>query len=212
MATAAQIDANRANAQLSTGPVTAEGKARVAQNAVRHGLTAKNLVVREDEREELAALRDRLSAEIAPQGALECLAFDELLHAAWNLRRFRRIEAEASIGTLDDFTDPQAAAVLDRLGRYQARAQRAYTRALAELRALQTGRALRRARLEPDAAAEVPALADVEKLTKQTQSDTSARAVDLALKLVNTEGAALRNRLLHEYIDSPPRVSAGAQV
>ena len=155
MATAAQLTANRANARLSTGPATPEGKARVSKNALRHGLTARHLVIRDDEREEFTALQDSLSSELDPQGALEALAFNELLHAAWNLHRFRRIEAECSSGTPDDFTDPQTIAILDRLGRYQARAQRAYSRALQELRALQTNRALREAKLDEETAAEL---------------------------------------------------------
>ena len=38
MSSARKIEANRANAQASTGPRTAKGKARAAQNAHRHGL------------------------------------------------------------------------------------------------------------------------------------------------------------------------------
>ncbi len=44
MATAAQIDANRRNAQLSTGPRTDEGKNRVRRNAIKHGLAAFTIV------------------------------------------------------------------------------------------------------------------------------------------------------------------------
>ena len=133
MATPAQITANQSNAKLSTGPRTEEGKSRVAQNALRHGLTAKHLVVREDERETFEAFRSDLQSELDPQGAIELTTFEELLHAAWNLQRFRRLESEVCLGTLDDFTDPQTSAVLDRLSRYQSRAQLAYYKALSEI-------------------------------------------------------------------------------
>ena len=148
MATAAQITANQANAQHSTGPVTAEGKARTAHNALRHGLTAKHLVIRDDEREDFAIFQQSLLAELAPQVATETITFHEILHAAWNLQRFRRIEAEICTGRADDFASAETTATYDRLTRYQARAQHAYYRALAELRTLQTNRALRTVKLE----------------------------------------------------------------
>ena len=44
MATAAQIEANRRNAQKSTGPKTDEGKDRVRRNAVKHGMTARTIM------------------------------------------------------------------------------------------------------------------------------------------------------------------------
>jgi len=75
MATPAQIIANQQNAQSSTGPRTPEGKARVSQNAIKHGLTSKHLIIREDEQEEFAALQDLLLAELAPQGAIETIFF-----------------------------------------------------------------------------------------------------------------------------------------
>ena len=116
MATPAQNSANQANSHLSTGPRTVEGKARVSQIALRHGLTAKHLVIREDGHEDFVAFQDSLTAELNPQGAVETLTFNGLLHAAWNLQRYRRIESEASMGSIDDFTDPATTSILDRLG------------------------------------------------------------------------------------------------
>jgi hypothetical protein len=190
MATAAQITANQSNAQLSTGPRTEEGKDRVAANAVRHGLTARHLVIREDEREPFENLREALETELNPQGAIEQTTFEELLHAAWNLQRFRRLESEASLGTLDDFTDPQTTAVLDRLSRYQSRAQRAYYKALAELRILQTNRALRAVKLAEDIEPEVPAITDINHLTKQTHSEVTAEALKIAIDMMECESRA----------------------
>jgi hypothetical protein len=147
MSSPAQITANQVNALSSTGPRTAAGKARVSRNATRHGLTARHLVILDEDREEFTALEASLAQELDPQGALETITFQELLHAAWNLQRFSRIEAEISTGTAEDFTDPRVTLPLDRLSRYQARAQRAFYRAQAELRVLQTNRALRARKL-----------------------------------------------------------------
>ena len=204
MATAAQIIANQTNAQLSTGPKTAEGKAAVAQNAIRHGLTARNLVIREEEREEFAAFQEELSAELDPQGPIETITFHELLHAAWNLRRFRRLEAESSLGSIDDFTDPQTTAVLDRLSRYQSRAQRAYYRALAELRTLQTNRTLRQEKLGEEAAG-VPAITDINRLTKQTHSEVQSEAIKQAINMIEYETGILRLKAVQNRRAAKPQ-------
>ncbi len=44
MATAAQIEANRLNAQKSTGPKTVGGKTRARFNALKHGMTARTIM------------------------------------------------------------------------------------------------------------------------------------------------------------------------
>ncbi len=85
-------------------------------------------------------------------------------------------------------------AFLDRLSRYQSRAQRAYYRALAELRILQTNRALRAIKLSQEEEPAVPAIADINELTKQTQSEVTAKAIDMAVKLVNFESGVLLSR------------------
>ena len=45
MSTKRQIEANQRNALVSTGPVTTQGKALVSQNAVKHGIFAKDLLI-----------------------------------------------------------------------------------------------------------------------------------------------------------------------
>ena len=197
MSSPAQVSANQANAQRSTGPRTPQGKAAVAQNAIRHGLTARHLVIRPDEQEEFTTLQNSLLAELDPQGAVETVTFHELVHAAWSLHRFRRIEAQISDGGPADFLDAQTIAILDRLTRYQARSQRAYYKSLHELRALQTNRPLRPVKLDEQAAVETPAIADISELTKQaeltkqTHSAVTAEAINQAIHIVQYETDAL---------------------
>jgi hypothetical protein len=57
MASEAQIAANKANSQLSTGPTTPKGRAKSSMNSLKHGLRSKKV---EFQREESYAFEDRL--------------------------------------------------------------------------------------------------------------------------------------------------------
>ena len=168
MLSQAQQTANTSNAQLSTGPRTPEGKARSSQNALQHGLNARDLVIRADESEEFQLLQASLQDDLQPQGALEQDLFGQLLHAAWNLRRVRRLEADLARGPHDRLTDNSCDRAFTRFARHHARFERSYFRCLRELRALQTNRALR-AQLQPQPAAVLPALASITEMTKRTR-------------------------------------------
>lgn len=141
MSSPARQLANTSNAQLSTGPTTPEGKSRSSQNARNHGLTATQLVIAAEDRAEFDHFLADLQSEIRPQGQLQQILFDQLAASAWNLRRVRVMESEitAQPGFLDD---PDLAAKLDRIARHHTRIERAFHRALRELKALQTDAAL----------------------------------------------------------------------
>ncbi|MEO7145146.1 MAG: hypothetical protein ABI165_16740, partial [Bryobacteraceae bacterium] len=66
MTSAAQLDANRANAQFSTGPKTEAGKDASKNNAFKHGLTSKQIVLRSEDPEAFDQLRTGLIDEFSP--------------------------------------------------------------------------------------------------------------------------------------------------
>jgi hypothetical protein len=92
MASERQRNANRRNAQRSTGPNTDEGKARVAQNARRHGLLAREAVLPEEDPQDYLDLLAALHEEHRPLGPLEEFCVQEMASAQWRLRRLVRIE------------------------------------------------------------------------------------------------------------------------
>jgi len=73
MATAAQIEANRRNAQRSTGPKTDEGKARARCNALRHGMAALTIVpaLPQENPKRLEELTQEWDSDVQPQNAIE---------------------------------------------------------------------------------------------------------------------------------------------
>jgi hypothetical protein len=168
MSSAARAVANAANAQLSTGPRTEEGKARSSRNAVKHGLTAKQLVIAPGEEDEFAELHDSLLEQLAPEGALEMNLFNMIAHGAWNLNRFRTLEAQLMANGIDSLLDERTAKALDRLQRYAAANQRSYFVAMKQLQTVQNNRLLRRT-LDGHALDPLPELASLAEVAKQSQ-------------------------------------------
>jgi hypothetical protein len=94
MSTEKQIAANHRNAQLSTGPRTPDGKARSSLNALTHGLTAAQILIPSESADDFeshaASFRDRF----APVDSVESFLVDQMIVAAWRLRRTRFLESK----------------------------------------------------------------------------------------------------------------------
>jgi len=141
MASAAHITANRLNAQHSTGPRTAEGKARSSANGLKTGYCAKTLHVPDHLRAEFEAYRRDLIADTHPEGAIENEYFNRLMLHGWNLVRIRLSETQLSLDAAEAGRNPAADPELCLLTRYRRELEHAYDRAVKALRELQTQRA-----------------------------------------------------------------------
>jgi hypothetical protein len=93
MSSLRQIEANRRNARLSTGPVTEEGKKRSRQNALRHGLTAETVIDALEDAEDYAAFEMAVTADYDAQSAVERELVLRLASLLWRLRRATAIES-----------------------------------------------------------------------------------------------------------------------
>ena len=78
----AKVAANQANAQLSTGPKTDEGKARSAQNTLKHGLSSGEVFVKPEEIDTFHQFRQDYVDELRPAGPLEHELAAAVIHAA----------------------------------------------------------------------------------------------------------------------------------
>ena len=138
MATPAQVAANQANSQLSTGPKSPVTKARSSRNSFKHGLYAKALVLPGEDPAELEQLRASLRAEHQPANTTEDILVNELAENFWRIRRMREREAVAM--QPEDIQFWLESGLLVLVQRTMASAQREFHRALADLRRLQKDR------------------------------------------------------------------------
>ena len=152
----AKAEANRRNAQRSTGPRTPEGRAASSRNALRTGLATNTLTVMPGEsQDDLDELTDSVHAEWNPQGDHENFLVHQMISARWRLARLARWEdaaIEKAIEAPGWYTKSEARqwdaqpadrhvlstlgqknSIFDKLERYTRAAERAYSKAVREL-------------------------------------------------------------------------------
>lgn len=155
MASPLQFAANRRNAQFSTGPRTQAGKSASSRNSIKHNLTGTTFVILPGE--DIDAF-ERLSREYRdewkPKTPHEAFLVNGMVQVRWRLDRIARMEAEAfdqllNVPAADGKTDegalvalyPMRGQLLDKLQRYARDNERAYHRAVRELRAYRKAQA-----------------------------------------------------------------------
>lgn len=159
MASLAQMHANMANARKSTGPKTAEGKARSARNNFQHGFTLGLLTITAEEKPQFTQFEADLRSEIKPRGAFQEEAFQQFRDAYWRLRKITAaVHLLAAEYNEDPFVHPAAEAPLRQLTRYRAAAEMALYRSIHALQELQTAELNRALHLTEEESKSVPPL------------------------------------------------------
>ena len=126
MSTDHQIAANRANARLSTGPRTADGKARSAPNNLRHGLASGRLIISGENPADFDELVEGLRAEYNPATPTEDQLILRMAQHFWLSQRAIRLQNDAFLA---GYTPDKLALLL----RYQTSNDRGYHQCLATL-------------------------------------------------------------------------------
>ncbi len=117
----AQLAANRANAQKSTGPTSEAGKAKTRLNAVKTGLTGQTVLLPTDDAVAYQAHIDRHFKRYSPEGEQEQTLVQFLADTEWRLLRIAPLEAGVyALGRIEnpdlfpEETDPAAREALIR--------------------------------------------------------------------------------------------------
>ncbi|MCC6362637.1 MAG: hypothetical protein IT165_03885, partial [Bryobacterales bacterium] len=87
-----RAEASRINGAKSRGPVTPEGKARSSQNALKHGLASRAVVLFNESHEEYDALLLEYRTLYKPMDQYEADRVTDIVNARWRIRRIQRFE------------------------------------------------------------------------------------------------------------------------
>jgi hypothetical protein len=131
MSTQAQIAANHANAQLSTGPKTEEGRAASSKNHLSHGLTYRGgmfVLLPWESAQEFNQLVLNLKSEYGPQSQTEMILVERMAQHHWLRNRAQLFQSRCfqDDGSVDE---KRLALYL----RYQTTNERAFHKCLNDL-------------------------------------------------------------------------------
>jgi hypothetical protein len=90
MATIRQLNANRENAQLSTGPTSEEGKARSRGNALEHGLAGAGVVLSDCDTQAVAQRLDAWRGDFGPLAGQQEWLYERMVVASVRIDRCTR--------------------------------------------------------------------------------------------------------------------------
>jgi hypothetical protein len=156
MSSERRIQANRANAAKSTGPLTVQGKRNSSRNSLQHGMLARAIVLDSESTVRFTALLTALTEELQPQTGVESALVENMAVARWRQMRLWGMEKagianeiqkqESSADSQDTLSRdaPTRAALafrtlsdnsrsLELMNRYEGRYERQYGRALDRL-------------------------------------------------------------------------------
>ena len=102
MSTKRKIQTNRINGQQSHGPASPEGKAISSQNALKHGLDAKTLVLKHEQQSDLDLLTAEYFDSCKPTTPKQRYLVETLINCDWLRRRYLRTETELWNRNIDD--------------------------------------------------------------------------------------------------------------
>ena len=171
MLTQAQVNANQANSQKSTGPKTEEGKARSSRNRLSHGFASSTRFVKGEDPAEFNLLLDDLISEHQPATPTEQILVEQMAHHHWiGLRATRLLDSEVAFYLRSGCTPVMQ---LGLFMRYQTAAERSFYKAHTTLLKAQKQRRDSQIGFEskkPEVAPEPPAKSEPE--TPETEPAT----------------------------------------
>jgi hypothetical protein len=136
----AQAEANRLNAQKSTGPRTEAGKAASSANSRSHGLAGRIEFQHPEDQRDYAMLGQRMVVEMQPATVIEEHLLQTILDSQWQMNRCRAFDEQIWNERAAGIFEREDGLTLELVNRYLQMHTRANLRAIETLRKIQNAR------------------------------------------------------------------------